>query len=118
MRRSRPSDHLKPPAPPRSIGDLRDLTPARVALGRAGASLPTQALLDFTLDHARARDAVHAAFEAKALVAQLAGLGIAAIEVKSRPGNRRDYLRRPDLGRRLDEVSAQLLARGEGSAGQ
>jgi len=94
------------------------LTPARVALGRAGPSLPTQALLDFTLDPARARDAVHAAFEAKALVAQLAGLGIAAVEVKSRAGDRRDYLRRPDLGRRLDEVSAQHLARSEGSAGK
>jgi ethanolamine ammonia-lyase small subunit len=93
------------------------LTPARVALGRAGPSLPTSALLDFTLDHARARDAVHAAFDAKALVAQFAGLGIAANEVHSRAGNRRDYLRRPDLGRRLDEMSAEQLARVEASAG-
>jgi ethanolamine ammonia-lyase small subunit len=93
------------------------LTPARVALGRAGVSLPTRALLDFTLDHARARDAVHAAFDAKALIAQLADLGIAAIEVTSRVGNRRDYLRRPDLGRRLDEASAEMLASGEASAG-
>jgi ethanolamine ammonia-lyase small subunit len=94
------------------------LTPARVALGRVGPSLPTRALLDFTLDHARARDAVHAAYDAKALAAQLADLGIVAIEVRSRAGNRRDYLRRPDLGRRLDEVSAELLASGEASAGK
>ena len=94
------------------------LTPARVALGRAGASLPTRALLDFTLDHARARDAVHAAFDANALVAQLAGLGIAASEVHSRAGNRRDYLRRPDLGRRLDEVSVEQLASGAGNTGK
>jgi ethanolamine ammonia-lyase small subunit len=94
------------------------LTPARVALGRAGASLPTGALLDFTLDHARARDAVHAAFDAKTLLARLAGIGIAASEVRSRAGNRRDYLRRPDLGRRLDEASAERLAGGEGSAGK
>jgi ethanolamine ammonia-lyase small subunit len=94
------------------------LTPARVALGRAGPSLPTQALLDFTLDHARARDAVHAAFDAKAVIARLAGLGIAASEVRSRAGNRRDYLRRPDLGRRLDEASAAQLASGGGSAGK
>jgi ethanolamine ammonia-lyase small subunit len=94
------------------------LTPARVALGRVGSSLPTRALLDFTLDHARARDAVHAAYDAKALATQLAGLGVVATEVKSRAGNRRDYLRRPDLGRRLDEISAELLASGEASAGK
>jgi ethanolamine ammonia-lyase small subunit len=104
---------MKLPAP-RSTLDLRELTPARVALGRAGPSLPTKALLDFTLDHARARDAVHAAFDTKALVAQLAGLGIAASEVHSRAGNRRDYLRRPDLGRRLDDASADQLAEADG----
>ena len=91
------------------------LTPARVALGRAGPGLPTSALLGFTLDHARARDAVHAAFDAPGLIGQLAGLGIAASEVHSRAGNRRDYLRRPDLGRRLDETSARQLASGEGT---
>jgi ethanolamine ammonia-lyase small subunit len=101
---------LKPPAPPRSIGDLRDFTPARVALGRSGASLPTSALLDFTLDHARARDAVHAAFDTSALVAGISELGLRAIEVQSRAGDRRLYLGRPDLGRRLDEISARHLA--------
>jgi ethanolamine ammonia-lyase small subunit len=99
-----------PPPPPRSMMELRELTPARVALGRAGASLPTQALLQFTLDHARARDAVHAAFDAQALIAALSGLGLEALEVRSRVGSRGDYLRRPDLGRRLDQASRQALA--------
>ena len=99
---------MKAQAPPsRSLADLRELTPARVALGRTGASLPTRALLDFTLDHARARDAVHAAFDPAAVLAGLEALGLEAIEVSSRALDRAEYLRRPDLGRRLDEASRQ-----------
>jgi ethanolamine ammonia-lyase small subunit len=101
---------MKTPAPSRSLRDLRDLTPARVGLGRAGASLPTKALLAFTLDHARARDAVHAAFDISGLISGLDDLGLAAFEVSSRAGNRKDYLARPDLGRMLDPASQQLLA--------
>src|ERR1700716_531906 len=102
---------MKTPAPPpRSLRDLRELTPARVGLGRAGASLPTEALLAFTLDHARARDAVHAAFEAARLMADLTGRGLGALEVSSQAQNRRDYLRRPDLGRMLDAGSRRSLA--------
>jgi len=110
---------MKPPAaPPRSIGDLRDLTPARVALGRSGASLPTSALLDFTLDHARARDAVHAAFDAPAVIAALAEFGLAATAVASRAGNRRNYLGRPDLGRMLNPASARDLGSLEAVPGR
>jgi ethanolamine ammonia-lyase small subunit len=99
------------PRPPgRPISDLRDLTPARVGLGRAGASLPTEALLAFTLDHARARDAVHAAFDVAAITHGLHALGLEALPVASRAGDRKDYLRRPDLGRRLDPASQDRLA--------
>ena len=99
-----------------SLGDLRDLTPARVGLGRTGASLPTKALLDFTLDHARARDAVHAAFDAPAIVAGLGDLGFEAFEVRSQARDRKDYLSRPDLGRRLDQASRHRLASRRGGA--
>jgi ethanolamine ammonia-lyase small subunit len=107
---------MKTPAPSsRSMGDLRNLTPARVALGRAGASIPTKALLEFTLDHARARDAVHAAFDVAAMISGFNDLGLAAFDVCSRARNRKDYLRRPDLGRTLDPASQQLLASHNGS---
>jgi ethanolamine ammonia-lyase small subunit len=91
------------------LRDLRHLTPARVGLGRAGASLPTQALLEFTLDHARARDAVHAAFDTAAIVAGLDALGLPAVQVSSHAQTRKDYLRRPDLGRKLDPASLEAL---------
>jgi ethanolamine ammonia-lyase small subunit len=96
---------------PRAMTDLSSLTPARVALGRSGPGLPTRALLDFTLDHARARDAVHSAFDAPGLVADLRVLGLRTADVvASRVRDRADYLRRPDLGRRLEPASAQRLA--------
>jgi len=106
-----------PVARSRSLPDLRALTPARVALGRSGVSLPTQALLAFTLDHARARDAVHAAFDSSAVIAGLEGLGLSGLPVTSQAGDRKTYLRRPDLGRRLDQASQRLLA-GTAKTGQ
>jgi ethanolamine ammonia-lyase small subunit len=116
-RRSLPSDLTKTGAPPSALERLRKLTPARVALGRAGASLPTKALLEFTLDHARARDAVHAAFDAQSLVQSLTDLGLEAIRVSSRAPGRKDYLARPDLGRKLDADSQARLAGQSGEAG-
>jgi len=110
---------MKTPAPPsRSLSELRELTPARVGLGRAGASMPTDALLAFTLDHARARDAVHAPFDGARLIAELTGLGLQSVQVSSQARNRRDYLRRPDLGRMLDPASQRMLASQRGSANQ
>src|SRR3954470_16010686 len=96
----------------RSLRDLRHLTPARVGLGRAGASLPTQALLEFTLDHARARDAVHAELDISAIAAGVAALGLQTLQVSGSAQGRKDYLRRPDLGRKLGAASQDLLASG------
>lgn len=110
---------MKTPAPPtRSLADLRELTPARVGLGRSGASMTTDALLAFTLDHARARDAVHTAFDVTTLAAGLAGLGLQASQVSSQAGARSNYLRRPDLGRMLDQASRRGLAALGGGASE
>ena len=81
--------------------DLRRFTPARVALGRAGNGLPTAAHLDFQAAHAAARDAVHAALDVAALRAELDAAGLPNIAVHSEAPDRRIYLLRPDLGRRL-----------------
>ena len=89
---------------------LRRFTPARLALGRAGTSLPTADHLAFQLDHARACDAVHSALDVKAVEAKLKALGLATVSVRSGAQDRQTYLRRPDLGRRLDGASRERLA--------
>jgi ethanolamine ammonia-lyase small subunit len=86
---------------------LRAATPARIGLGRSGDSLPTGALLDFQLAHARARDAVHGALDAPALAQALAPLP--SVFAQSQVGDRAIYLRRPDLGRRLGAPSRREL---------
>lgn len=109
----------EPNSPPvLSLHDLQRLTPARVGLGRAGVSLPTKALLDFTLDHARARDAVHAAFDPAALAAELAALGLRVHQVQSQARGRHDYLVRPDHGRRLDPQARERLAASVGQGNE
>jgi ethanolamine ammonia-lyase small subunit len=60
-----------------------------------GHSLPTAELLRFQLDHARARDAVYRELDA-------APLGVPHTLLRSAAPNRRTYLQRPDLGRRLN----------------
>jgi len=77
-----------------------------VALGRAGNGLPTTAHLDFQAAHAAARDAVHAALDVAALRAELSAAGLASIAVHSEAPDRRTYLLRPDLGRRLRDREA------------
>jgi ethanolamine ammonia-lyase small subunit len=83
---------------------LRELTAARIALGRSGHSVPTRELLAFELAHARARDAVHETLHEWDST------------LHSAARDRAEYLRRPDLGRRLGPDSARKIERGDWDA--
>jgi ethanolamine ammonia-lyase small subunit len=96
--------------------ELRSHTPARIALGRAGTSLPTTEVQRFAAAHAQARDAVHVPLEVQGLTATLQGDGWATLAVQSRAATREAYLKRPDWGRRLDEASSQVLQPSSGGA--
>ncbi|MFJ2463885.1 ethanolamine ammonia-lyase subunit EutC [Pseudomonas sp. NPDC087615] len=99
-----------PPVDPQNPWlELRRLTPARIALGRTGTSLPTRAQLDFQFAHAQARDAVHLPFDHAGLSAQLNERGRQTLLLHSAAVDRNSYLQRPDLGRKLSDDSAQAL---------
>jgi len=95
---------------------LRAFTNARIALGRAGNSLPTAPLLAFNLSHAQARDAVHHPLDVDALHEQLHAHGFKTLDVHSAAPDRAHYLRRPDMGRRLSDESRDALSDALGNA--
>jgi ethanolamine ammonia-lyase small subunit len=90
---------------------LRQERGARIALGRAGSSLPSGELLRFAAAHAEARDAVHSELDATRLEAALRPLGCPIVQLHSAASDRLTYLQRPDLGRRLDEASRNALTK-------
>ncbi len=86
---------------------LRSATTARIGLGRSGNAIPLKAVLEFQHAHASARDAVHKPLDVDALASELAPLEL--LRVRSEAPDRRTYLTRPDLGRKLsDETAGEL----------
>lgn len=90
--------------------NLRQFTRARIALGRAGSALPTSVNLQFQLDHARARDAVHLPLQVEVLKDALQSLHPAILVANSQARSRSEYLQRPDLGRLLAPADRTALA--------
>jgi ethanolamine ammonia-lyase small subunit len=84
-------------------------TPARVLVGRAGVSYRTATWLQLRADHAAARDAVHAEVD---LVRDFGAVRVerfGMFEVRTRASSKAEYLRRPDLGRRLAPDSCEAI---------
>ena len=92
------------------LDPLKSYTRARIALGRVGDGLPTQALLEFSLAHALARDAIHNDVNWTILEQYLAPLP--TITIASAAKDKLTYLRRPDLGRCLSTDAKDLLPAG------
>ncbi|NHR03616.1 ethanolamine ammonia-lyase subunit EutC [Chromobacterium haemolyticum] len=85
------------------LAEFRANTAARVCTGRAGPRPRTTALLRFLADHSRSKDTVLK--EVPQQWVQEKGL----LELQSEIDNKDQYLTRPDMGRRLNETSLQLL---------
>jgi ethanolamine ammonia-lyase small subunit len=94
----------------RPWSSLRQFTPARIALGRAGGSLPTQAQMEFRLAHARARDALLRPLDEEKLARELEQVtGGKILRASSAARNLDEHLLRPDLGRKLSIESRNEL---------
>jgi len=91
------------------FSQFSDITQARINLGNSGSGLPTKPLLDFRLDHASAKDAVYADLDIQQIQSELNGIGLDSVVVRSCSPTREIYLKRPDLGRSLDEDSRAIL---------
>jgi ethanolamine ammonia-lyase small subunit len=86
-----------------SLEVLRKKTPARIAVGRAGSRPKTSTWLQFRFDHAAAVDAVYGEVPQEVLE----GLGF--FQVHSKVVDKEEYIRRPDLGRRLSNDSIKIV---------
>ncbi|WP_084787071.1 ethanolamine ammonia-lyase subunit EutC [Nocardia sp. Root136] len=87
--------------------DLRGSTQARIGLGRTGDALPTTDVLALRAAHAAARDAVHLPLDVESFTEQITAVGLGTpVTVASRAADRAEYLRRPDLGRLPDNLTA------------
>jgi len=68
-----------------------------------------QSVLDFRLSHARARDAVLAPFDVEGMAGGFKAAGFATERIVTGVTDKKSYLMRPDLGRRLDAASRGKL---------
>jgi len=97
-----------------SSGSAASLTTARLSLhlreqANSAPAISTHEHLRFQLDHALARDAVHAALDVLLLERGLHARGLTPLTLRSAARDRKEYLRRPDLGRTLSEDSIAAL---------
>jgi len=93
------------------IRAIRERTPARILVGRAGASYRTATLLSLRQDHAAALDAVHTEGDLERDFGEAFLQRFGLFEVATRATTKEQYLLRPDLGRQLsDRAKEQLRA--------
>lgn len=88
---------------------VRDRTPARILVGRAGGSYRTATLLSLRRDHAAALDAVHAEVDPRRDWGDEFIRRFNLFEVQTKADSKTAFLMRPDLGRQLTDESRRRL---------
>lgn len=93
-----------------AVPAIRARTPARILVGRAGASYMTATQLELRRDHAAALDAVHAEVGLESDFGRDFVAHWRLFEIRTQARDKAEYLMRPDLGRRLDNAAHSTLA--------
>ena len=91
------------PANSETFARMKQKTPARLGMGKAGARYKTLTMLRFRADHAAAQDAVFSEVDGE--FAKRHDL----LPTKTCCESKEEYLTRPDLGRRFDEHNAKAI---------
>lgn len=94
---------LKNPANEAELMKYKKKTPARIGISRAGTRYTTNTMLRFRADHASAVDAVYTDVSEEFLNANN------LFTVQTKCHSKDEYMTRPDLGRRLNEESINIL---------
>ncbi len=94
---------------------LRRFTQARIALGKTGVCIPVHENLQFKMAHAFARDAVYTKLDKDILVKGFGNFDLPFLLLHSRACDRKEYLQRPDWGRRLNDASVEILLKERNS---
>jgi ethanolamine ammonia-lyase small subunit len=88
---------------------IRERTPARILVGRAGAAYRTSTQMDLREAHAAARDAVRAELNLESAFGTEFVKQWDLFEVSTEAASKDQYLLLPDRGRRLNDASRQEL---------
>ena len=89
--------------------ELKRRTPARLAVGRAGARYKTLTQLRMRADHAAAQDSVFSMVDEEFVAKQ------GYVPVQTLGGDKDQYLTRPDLGRRFGAEAQEVIRKTLGS---
>ena len=85
-----PNDSFNPSSHQDEWEKLKQFTDARIAIGRAGSSIPTRPMLEFQLAHAQAQDAVYQALDVTTLAEKIQSIGLETITIKSQAEDKQD----------------------------
>lgn len=91
------------PNDPEGLLRIKETTPARIGVWRAGPRYKTETLLRFRADHAAAMDAVFTDVSEEFIKR------LNLFEVKTMCKSKDEFLTRPDLGRKFDDENMEII---------